>query len=436
MPLKNKYFHYNALSYSTNNSIYNQKSIYDIFKIRKKNPKFQKPFNLENIIQEQISKDNVKIGSGHPKKTNIKLFTFDNNTRKNNKSYDSVKMIKSYKNIVNIPKIFKKKNSNPNLFIKQKINNKKHTPSPSTSYYRNNNSIFKKKNNSSKYINNYSRNIRNLIIEKLSKEEEKTTKDKNKTLSSSVNYIRVNTIKMPNNTETNNFEISTDNSSKRIKTEIKKQKTENNIFLDKNYQKNRFQINKSKSFNSSNKIINDVFTNEKQKEYNNLIVKKKNITPINQKNDSNNNKSMSWVNRLYNNELKKNKVKQQLILRLRKSILKNNQKNTKLNKTENKINDINKRWLDDDNYLVEDYNFFNSLNTKIHYIDDYKINNYNKNEIAQNFNKKNNRLKIPNNKKTIYGKNAYKNRRINLFMYNNELINEEDEEKENEDNEI
>ena len=432
--LKAKLTYYHFLSKSTNNFIQGKKAIYDISKLRKGNQKLKKLFNLENIIHKQRSKDNILIDYINSKKINFKSFEY-----KIHKSYDSAKITKRNRNVIKSQKFLGKANSNPNLSNKNRKKIKKFSLSvPNLYYIYNDNSNSMKKNNSNKNINNYSRNKRNFIIEKFVNDEEKISRHENKTLSSIINYIRVNRIKIHNNSEMNNIEISTDNSSKGIRSEVKKQKTENNIFLDKNYQKNRFQINSSKSFNGRHKIMNDIFTNEKQKEYNDFIVKKKNIIIENEKNEnkSSSNEKLNWVNRLYNNEIKKNKIKKQLILNLRKSLLKNNKKSKSLNKTDNQIDVANEKWMEDENYCICDYGFFNDLNKNNKNINYYNINKncYNKNsEIKKNLSKKNCNQKI---KKSVCGKNTYNNLRLNSFIYNNELINEEDEEKENEDNEI
>ena len=433
MPINVKLSNYNSLPSSTNSFIQRKKGIFYHSKQRKKKDNLIKLFNFETANQEKEGIGNLLIGYINPRKLNFKSSTWEKANYKNNKSYDSANSIKKKRNMIKSPKIIMKSKSNPNLPIKLKKKVTKCTlPSSYLKHSKNHNLIFKKKNNYI-YINNHSRNIRNFILEKFDKDKEKMIKDKNKNPSSITNYIRVNTLKIWNSTQLNNTEKTTDNNSKGIKNKIKKQKIENNIFLDKNYQKNRFHKNNSKSFYANSKIINDIFTNEKQEKYYNFIVKKKNLIIVNEKNDSND-KNESWVCRLYNNEIKKNKIKKQLIFKLRKSLLKNNPKSKKLNKTENQIDDINERWLNYENYFIEDYCFFDNLNKKNENIFDQnkKINN-NDNSEKKNLNTKSNIQKIINHKKSFNGKKGYKNRKLRLFVNKSELINEEDEEKENED---
>ncbi len=138
----------------------------------------------------------------------------------------------------------------------------------------------------------------------------------------------------------------------------------NNIFLDKNYQ-NRFN-HKTKS----TKLKNDIFTNEKQKEYNTIIVKKKsnnhsnNLVTISTTNSSNNssnnnttinNHNHNWVHRLYDEEINKQKMRDKMIYLLRKSIL----NDVSPNKSKKKIKKIKEYEFNYKKKFDENFNIIN-----------------------------------------------------------------------------
>ena len=235
---------------------------------------------------------------------------------------------------------------------------------------------------------------------------------------------------------------------------IDKNKLENNIFLDKTYQ-NRFKNNKK----NSNKSQNDIFTNDKQKEYNTFIIKKKNnylnnmiINSHNKRNYKKNNKD--WVYRLYNKEIKKQKIKDKLILLLRKSILNDGNDNNSKKKLEKSksINHFKKfKYPINERYNIDDN--FNIINL---FLSDDKKKKKEKNSIkrkkmkrCRSFNAYRNKqrkysfynnieedpkiAKLVDDK--IYLKNQRSYKRLRYMYYNEELINEEDEEKEKEDDE-
>ena len=235
---------------------------------------------------------------------------------------------------------------------------------------------------------------------------------------------------------------------------IDKNKLENNIFLDKTYQ-NRFKNNKK----NSNKSQNDIFTNDKQKEYNTFIIKKKNnylnnmiINSHNKRNYKKNNKD--WVYRLYNKEIKKQKIKDKLILLLRKSILNDGNDNNSKKKLEKSksINHFKKfKYPINERYNIDDN--FNIINL---FLSDDKKKKKEKNPIkrkkmkrCRSFNAYRNKqrkysfynnieedpkiAKLVDDK--IYLKNQRSYKRLRYMYYNEELINEEDEEKEKEDDE-
>jgi hypothetical protein len=246
-------------------------------------------------------------------------------------------------------------------------------------------------------------------------------------------------------------------------------KAENNVFLDKTYQ-NRFR-KKTKT----NIIKNDIFTTEKQKEYNTIIVKKKSnflnnlltinstISTSNSSNNKSNNKNKSsknWVYRLYNQEIKKQKIKNKIIYSLRKSILNDDPSGNNNKKLINKFK--SKKLF---KYNNNNFNFDEKFNVIDLFIsDDKKINNRRKKkykgfhnyqhqhhehkmerhsyddncQVSENESSENNseeermdkirKVKIRHNSKNRKGKKF-------LFLYNEELINEEDEEKEKDDDE-
>ena len=246
-------------------------------------------------------------------------------------------------------------------------------------------------------------------------------------------------------------------------------KAENNVFLDKTYQ-NRFR-KKTKT----NIIKNDIFTTEKQKEYNTIIVKKKSnflnnlltinstISTSNSSNNKSNNKNKSsknWVYRLYNQEIKKQKIKNKIIYSLRKSILNDDPSGNNNKKLINKFK--SKKLF---KYNNNNFNFDEKFNVIDLFIsDDKKINNRRKKkykgfhnyqhhhhehkmerhsyddncQVSENESSENNseeekmdkirKVKIRHNSKNRKGKKF-------MFLYNEELINEEDEEKEKDDDE-
>lgn len=248
-------------------------------------------------------------------------------------------------------------------------------------------------------------------------------------------------------------------------------KAENNIFLDKTYQ-NRFR-KKTKI----NTIKNDIFTTEKQKEYNTIIVKKKSnflnnlitinstISTSNSSNNKSNNKNKSsknWVYRLYNQEIKKQKIKNKIIYSLRKSILNDAPSGTRNKKQINKSNSkklFKYKYMNNNNFNFDEkfnvIDLFISDDKKIKnrrkkkykgfhnyqhhhdhkmerysYDDNYQIS---ENESSENNSEEEKMDKIRKDKMRTNSKNR-KGKKF-LFLYNEELINEEDEEKEKDDDE-
>ena len=231
----------------------------------------------------------------------------------------------------------------------------------------------------------------------------------------------------------------------------------NNIFLDKNYQ-NRFN-HKTKS----TKLKNDIFTNEKQKEYNTIIVKKKsnnhsnNLVTISTTNSSNNssnnnttinNHNHNWVHRLYDEEINKQKMRDKMIYLLRKSIL----NDVSPNKSKKKIKKIkeyefNYKKKFDENFniinlfLSDEKKLKNKRNKRYKKYNNYqhKTETYDSDDNKKNIETDNNsidkeKIKIINNGKRKNIKHRKRSKKF-LFLYNEELINEEDEEKEKDEDE-
>ena len=246
-------------------------------------------------------------------------------------------------------------------------------------------------------------------------------------------------------------------------------KAENNVFLDKSYQ-NRFR-KKTKA----NTIKNDIFTTEKQKEYNTIIVKKKSnflnnlltinstISTSNSSSNKSNNKNKSrknWVYRLYNQEIKKQKIKNKIIYSLRKSILNdapsgtnnkkqiNKSKSKKLFKYNNNNFNFDEKFNLIDLFISDDKKMKNKRKKKYkgfhnyqHHHHKHKMerHSYDDNcQMSENESSENNseEEKMDKIRKVKIRQNS-KNRKDKkfLFLYNEELINEEDEEKEKDDDE-
>ena len=253
--------------------------------------------------------------------------------------------------------------------------------------------------------------------------------------------------------KTNNNNIPTNKNEKSESKTIKnldKNKLEHNIFLDKTYQ-NRFK----KMLKNKNKT-NDIFTSDKQKEYNNFIVKKKSnylrnqIINRNNCSDSNNEKNKNWVYRLYNQEINKQKIKDKMILKLRKSIL----NEEKIEKSQFPKSKTAKQFKSNKYKLNERYNIDDNFDIINLFLSDEKkrkkknmIKKRKRIKKLQSFhtyrNRQQRRYSFDDNKitdekmgKLIEDKICLKNHRSLKkfrFLYDQELIDEEDEEKENDD---
>ena len=202
---------------------------------------------------------------------------------------------------------------------------------------------------------------------------------------------------------------------------------EYNIFLDKEYQE-RF-IKKPKI----TKVKYDKFNSDKQKKYNTILVKKKNYNINNITNtisslstsNSSQRKKNDWVYRLYNEEINRKKLENKIINSLRKSILTNatsmKQKNEIKIKENNKYDKYGnyKTFNTDNNFII---NLINSkgknLNPKRKLCLDKIINNNQRNQVQ-------NKIKL--NK---IDKRYYQKKKNTVYLCNEDLIDEEDEEKE------
>ena len=197
--------------------------------------------------------------------------------------------------------------------------------------------------------------------------------------------------------------------------------------MDKEYQE-RF-IKKPKI----TKVKYDKFNSDKQKKYNTILVKKKNYNINNLTNtisslstsNSSQRKKNDWVYRLYNEEINKKKLENKIINSLRKSILTNatsmKQKNEIKIKENNKYDKYGnyKTFNTDNNFII---NLINSkgknLNPKRKLCLDKIINNNQRNQVQ-------NKIKL-NKIDRRYGQKKKKTE----YLCNEDLIDEEDEEKE------
>ena len=448
-----------SLNYINNKLHFNHK-----IKIEDENQKEKSDtLSLSSLHQKTISNYHKKhINKNNLKKKSFKFLTEVNNNFKK----------KSHKNLLHKTSASRNEINN-NLLFSSKNNS-----------YDGTKKIISKINNSNKDIRNNESNayIKVNIINTKNKENQiKNLKENIKiNLYNSINNnININetirVVKVNQNTENKNkIQKLKKNSSKKVINNnndyyyykmIQNQKNKNNIknifdinisennniFLDKNYQTRFNQKPKI------NKIKNDIFTSKNQKEYNTLIVKKKSsnhlnknnlvtISTTNSSNSSNNNNTTNnkrnWVHRLYDEEIKKQKMRDKMIYLLRKSILSEASpiKQKKELNFENKIKkfDNYKKNLDDNFNII---NLFISdekklKNKKLNKYEDfpnYKRDNY------DNDNDKNiirdEKIKIIENKKRKKIKHRKSNSKKFLLLYNEELINEEDEEKEKDEDE-
>lgn len=216
------------------------------------------------------------------------------------------------------------------------------------------------------------------------------------------------------------------NNSNIIKNSKQKGK-EYNIFLDKEYQER---------FAKRTKVIKiDSIHSEKLRKYNSILFKKKNYNINNltstisssSTNISSNSNNRDWVYRLYNEEMNKKKLENKIIASIRKSIL------TDIPSSQH----IKEKTLQE-NSKYDKYGNYKNINSENNFINNLILSNKN---IKKNTNRKRNlclnvNLNINNNirkvvKKDKSNKNFERKSKNIFFLCNDELINEEDEEKEN-----
>ena len=278
---------------------------------------------------------------------------------------------------------------------------------------------FRIKNNY--FLKNDAYNSKSHSIDNLNKKVINIKTDNNK---EKVNYIKVNMKNKAQKKTLNNNKIYNIN-----KNENKKQKKEEyNIFLDKEYQRRFMQ--KPNETNNKNDIVNS----DKQKKYNTILIKKK-IYKLNDINNllsstisstSTSHSSISnnrdWVYRLYNEEINKKKLENKIVTLLRKSIL----VNADLEKKKKHIKPMHKENSKYDEYgNYKNFNIDNNFINKLILSGKKNEQNKKRTNLCLNNEINNNKNKIKE-RKMIYKKKKKKN----FCIYNDELINEEDEDKE------
>ena len=446
-----------------------------------------------NILRGNLKDKNLldkKMNKGKQDEINFSIKLYNQPSNNTNNINNSSKVNESEKNLAKNKSydFLKKVSLNKH---EEKINHNQNVSGQNTEkchYIKVNKKVINQENtyNTNINTNKDKKNIENINNEKknenLKIKNENSCKNTNKLIKDKINTrnaIKVITLNYKNNINDLNNNAKLDeivlkkiekvkksnnnnlyyNKSDLIKKKTKniiidKNKLENNIFLDKTYQ-NRFKNNQKNSKNPQN----DIFTNDKQKEYNTFIIKKKNNYLTNMIINSHNKRSSKkntkdWVYRLYNKEIKKQKIKNKLILLLRKSILNdrndsNSKKKMEKSKTVNHFKKfkypVNEGYNIDDNFNI--INLFLSDDKK-----KKKEKNQNKRKKMKRcqsfhaYRKKQRKYSFDNNIEEdpkiaklvddkIYLKNQRSYKKLRYMYYNEELINEEDEEKEKEDDE-
>ena len=452
-------------NYNNNNLLYTQNTE------NSKNNCNNTETNLTQVIQKNKSYDSLKAvtikkNDTNNEKNNNNIKEIDDINNKNNKNtdnnidinYKNNKILAENNDVSHYIKVNKKKINN--VDIKNKHKNKKEEEDDIPILNINKEIELKNKNdninnNNKKTIKN-KRNIlnNNDLFDKKNNNKSKTCS--NECLSNKKEKVKTIGFKKIEKTKyNNNFPINKTEQIKRKNIKIfDKNKLENNIFLDKTYQ-NRFK----KQQKNKNLTQNDIFTSDKQKEYNTFIVKKKSnylsnqILNGNSSNESNESNNKGWVYRLYNNEIKKQKIKDKIILLLRKSILneKKEEKQFTKPKTTKQYNNNDYDYPIKEGYNIDDN--FNIINLFLS--DDKKMKKKSKSKRKKRMkrcqsyhsyrNKQQKKHGFDNNKiedekigKLIDDKISLKNHRSYKkfrLLYNEELIDEEDEEKEQEKDE-
>lgn len=431
--LKNRINFENTKEKSEESTIKNEKEINsdNYFKTKKLNTNINdsKEKSFKILTEENSKEINRKLFKSLFLKCKSSISRNENNNNKistKNKSYDDskklIQKIKSIKEKIN--------NLAPYTYIKVNKNSINKTKTIDTNT--------KQKNFDNINYNNQNNNNKTIIVQKLNN----------------------NKSQIIINSKNKNAHKKIDRQNKLIKKTSKTffYANNNNIFLDKTYQ-NRFnQRPKNNKF-----LPNEIFTSERQKEYNTIVVKKRNnylnsivtISTTNSSNSSNYNNNSNicknnWVHRLYDEEIKKQKKRDKLIYSLRKSILSEKTKNKpkkEIYKTDT-LKEFNYNYT---NNFGNDFNIINFFLS-----DDKKNKKKNKNKMIKKYKRKNyaydydynNKIEEENNNNNNEEKDnkmtdnkrrpmcKYKKSMKNfLNMYKEELINEEDEEKERDEDE-
>jgi len=412
--------------------------------VKKSKPKFFKKQYINNLMKKKSFKFLTETNNQNIR-SHKNLFTKCSSSRNERKdkistgcnSYDDSKEI-SKNDIINLKKKSIEKKNNICTYIK----------------------VNKKNMDQAKTIETNT-NISNILNDEYNRSTDNIKDIKNTSINKEEKIHKNNSQKV-----INYFNITIKNEKPKIiyrNTLYIHKSQNNNIFLDKTYQ-NRF-----KQKPKNNKIKNDIFTSEKQREYNTIIVKKKSnyinnkltisttssSNSSNNNNNNNNSNNQNWVYRLYDEEIKKQKIKDKMVYLLRKSIL----NESSPNKRKKRIGKSNlSKELKYDNYKINN-NFNDNFNViDLFLSDDKKIKNkndkkyrgfhnylnkrerYNSDE-NNNYNENGDNIEEEKINKLIDGTRASnsKHRKCNgnkfLFLYNEELINEEDEENEKDEDE-
>jgi hypothetical protein len=147
----------------------------------------------------------------------------------------------------------------------------------------------------------------------------------------------------------------------------------------------------------------------------------------------NKNEHKNWVHRLYDQEVKKQKIKDKMVFLLRKSILNET--------TPNESKKVIKKSNRTKEFKYHNFTFDKNFNVIDLFLSDdkkeknnskkygYKKGNFNENNKIKDKERKTNKLIV------CRKRNKSKRKSKILFLYNEELIHEEDEEKEKDEDE-
>ena len=392
-----------------------------------------------------------KINKNYAQNDDKKINNNANNDINNNDNDNNQNILKEKNDVCHYIKVNKKKINKSNKdSIKNKnnnaINNYRKEEKENKIQITNNNREIEDKDKNDKINKKMINNKRNLLWFNI-KKGNKTCKNEfiDRKTKNKINEYKK--IEKTNNKYNSNLPINkTEQIKKKTIKIFDKNKLEHNIFLDKTYQ-NRFK----KQTKNQNEVQNDIFTSDKQREYNTFIVKKKSNYLNNQilngnNSNSSNGSNKDWVYRLYNKEIKKQKIKDKIILLLRRSILNEKKEEKKLNKSKTMKQFKSYNYPINDGYNIDDnfniINLFLSDDKKKKKKNNEKRKKIKKCQSFNSFRNKQRKYSFDNNKieddkigKLIEDKTSLKNHRSYKkfrLLYNEELIDEEDEEKEQE----